>query len=95
VLILNSDQLGQRAVWDTLREKVVDQEIQLLTVPDEAFEIAIALTPSRHSDHIKKAADTCGLTNIRIVRKVIRSVNRILGARNLSDAILARVVPSC
>jgi hypothetical protein len=94
VLILNSDQLGQRAAWDTLREKVVDQEIQLLTTPDEAFEIAIALTPSRYSAHIKKAADTCGLTNIRIVRKVIRSVNRILGDRNLSDAILTRVVPS-
>ncbi|MET4489464.1 P-loop NTPase fold protein [Bradyrhizobium sp. LA7.1] len=94
VLILNSDQLGQKAAWDTLREKVVDQEIQLLTTPDEAFEIATALSPSRFSVHIRKAADTCGLTNIRIVRKVIRSVNRILGDRNLSDAILTRVVPS-
>ncbi|MET3359783.1 MULTISPECIES: P-loop NTPase fold protein [Bradyrhizobium] len=94
VLILNSDQLGQKAAWDTLREKVVDQEIQLLTTPDEAFEIATALSPSRYSAHIRKAANTCGLTNIRIVRKVIRSVNRILGDRNLSDAILSRVVPS-
>ncbi|MEY9524199.1 hypothetical protein ABIF70_005340 [Bradyrhizobium japonicum] len=31
VLILNSDQLAQRPVWDTLREKVIDQEIRLLT----------------------------------------------------------------
>jgi hypothetical protein len=94
VLILNSDQLRQKESWDTLREKVIDQEIRLLTTPDEAFEIAIALTPSRYSAHIRKAADTCGLTNIRIVQKVIRSANRMLGDRDLSDAILARVVPS-
>jgi hypothetical protein len=94
VLILNSDQLGQRVAWDTLREKVIDQEIRLLTTAEEAFEIAIALIPSRYSAHIKKIADTCGLTNIRIVQKVIRSVNRILGDRDLSDAILTRVVPS-
>ncbi|MEY9632916.1 hypothetical protein ABIF66_001145 [Bradyrhizobium japonicum] len=94
VLILNSDQLAQRPVWDTLREKVIDQEIRLLTTPEEAFEIAIALTPSRYSAHIKKAADTCGLSNIRVVQRVIRSANRIIGERNLADAILARVVPS-
>lgn len=94
VLILNGDQLDQRTTWDTLREKVIDQEIRLLTTPDEAFEIAIALTPSRFSTHIKKAADTCGLTNIRVAQRVIRSVNRILGDRDLSDAILTRVIPS-
>jgi hypothetical protein len=94
VLILNSDQLAQRPIWDTLREKVIDQEIRLLTTPNEAFEIAVALTPSRYSANIKKAADTCGLSNIRVIRRVIRSVNRILEERDLSDAILARVVPS-
>ncbi|WP_051346382.1 P-loop NTPase fold protein [Bradyrhizobium sp. th.b2] len=94
VLILNSDQLAQRPVWDTLREKVIDQEIRLLTTPEEAFEIAIKIAPSPYSAQIKKAAGTCGLTNIRVVQRVIRSVNRILGERNLADAILVRVVPS-
>ncbi|WP_063807625.1 P-loop NTPase fold protein [Burkholderia cepacia] len=94
VLILNDDQLAKREVWDTLREKVIDQEIRLLTTPEEAFGIAVNLTPSDYSDWIKKAVEACGLNNIRVIRKVIRAVNRILGSRQLEDAVLARVVPS-
>lgn len=95
VLILNSDQLDDRSVWDTLREKVVDQEIRLSTSTREAFAIAIGLTPSTYADGIRAAAEHCGLTNIRIIRKVIKAVDRILGTRmGLSDALLSRVVPS-
>lgn len=95
VLILNSDQLANRKVWDTLREKVVDQEIRLNTSTSEAFDIAIELAPSPYVDRIGAAAERCGLTNIRIIRKVIKAVNRILGNRtDLSDALLSRVVPS-
>lgn len=95
VLILNSDQLDDRRVWDTLREKVVDQEIRLRTSTSEAFAIAIDLAPSPYADRIRADAERCGLTNIRIIRKVIKAVNRILGNRtDLSDALLSRVVPS-
>lgn len=95
VLILNSDQLDDRSVWDTLREKVVDQEIRLSTSTSEAFAIAIGLTPSTYADGIRAAAERCDLTNIRIIRKVIKAVNRIIGTRtSLSDALLSRVVPS-
>jgi hypothetical protein len=73
---------------------VIDQEIRLLTTPREAFEIAITLTPSRYLVQMEKAVDICGLTNIRIVRKVIRVANRVLGERELSDAVLMRVTPS-
>ena len=45
VLILNSDQLAQKAAWETLREKVIDQEIRLLTTPQESFKIAINFDP--------------------------------------------------
>jgi hypothetical protein len=95
VVILNSDQLDNRKVWDTLREKVVDQEIRLSTSTSEAFDIAISLSRSQYGERIRTAAERCGLTNIRIIRKVIKAVNRILGERvDLSDALLARVVPS-
>jgi Cdc6-like AAA superfamily ATPase len=36
VLILNSDQLNDKTVWDRLREKVIDQEIKLNTSPSGA-----------------------------------------------------------
>ena len=95
VLILNSDQLGDRKVWETLREKVVDQELRLNTSTSESFLIAVGLAPSAYADSIRLAAERCGLTNIRIIRKVIKVVNRILENRaDLSDALLSRVVPS-
>lgn len=95
VLILNSDQLDDLEIWNTLREKVVDQEIRLSTSTSEAFDIAVGLVPSPHAARIRAASEHCGLTNIRIICKVIKAVNRILGNREgLSDALLLRVVPS-
>lgn len=95
ILILNDDQLVDRSIWDKLREKVIDQEILLDTSPSEAFEIAQNLSPSAYTDHIKTTVEICGLTNIRIIRKVIRAVNRILDNRTgLSDDVLGRVIPS-
>lgn len=94
ILILNSDQLSQKQLWDTLREKVIDEEIRLTTTPEEAFEIAAVLSPSPYAEAIKTASITCGLTNIRIIRKVIKAANRILSDRDLSPVIQARVVPS-
>jgi hypothetical protein len=94
ILVLNSDQLAKRDVWDTLREKVIDQELKLLTTPDEAFCIAMGLFPSRYAESIKRASVTCELTNIRIIGKVIKAANRILGDRELEDALLTRVIPS-
>lgn len=95
ILILNDDQLFDRSIWDKLREKVIDQEIRLDTSPAEAFEIAQNLSPSPYADRIMSTVETCGLTNIRVIRKVIRVVNRILRSRtDLSNEVLARVIPS-
>src|SRR5450830_144904 len=95
VLILNSDQLADKKMWESLREKVIDQEVRLETVPAEAFEIAKVLAPSPYAERIKKTVETCGITNIRIICKIIRAVNRILSRKgDLSDDVLSRVVPS-
>jgi hypothetical protein len=98
VLILNDDQLSSKAdhekLWATFREKVVDQEIRLLTTAEEAFAIAIELAPSKYADAIKRASVICGLTNIRIAVKIIRAANQILHGRDLDELIQARVVPS-
>ncbi|GAB5101387.1 P-loop NTPase fold protein [Caballeronia sp. HLA56] len=94
LLILNDDQLHERAEWDTLREKVIDLEIRLLTTSEESFEIATSLTPSPYSAAIKHAVSVCGVDNIRVIRRINRIVNRILGDRELDPAVLSRVVPS-
>jgi hypothetical protein len=95
VLILNSDQLTDKEMWDTLREKVVDQELRLDTTPAEAFAIAAGIVPTPYADRIKQTLQDCSITNIRIACKVIKAVNRILGKReDLSADVLSRVVPS-
>lgn len=95
VLILNDDQLDKREVWNTLREKVIDQQLRLTTSPAEAFEIATALIPTPWAEQIRPNIERCRVANIRIVFKVVRAVDRILGKRRtLSDAVLARVIPS-
>ncbi|MBU6956701.1 NTPase KAP [Pseudomonas sp. CVAP len=95
ILILNSDKLADRKIWDTFREKVIDQEVTLETSPIEAFDIAISLTPSPYATRIRTTVETCGVTNIRIICKIIRAINQIIGSRkDLSDDILERVIPS-
>ncbi len=98
VLVLNDDQLSsnvdQEKLWATFREKVIDQEIKLSTSAEEAFSIAIGLAPSKYAEAIKRASIACGLSNIRIVVKVIKVANQILAGRDLDEAIQARVVPS-
>jgi hypothetical protein len=94
VLVLNDDQLINQELWKMFREKVIDQELKLDTTPDEAFSIAIRLTPSLYADALKLASIACDLTNIRIVTKVIKAANRILNNRQLDQAVIARVVPS-
>lgn len=95
ILILNNDQLNQPTIWNTFREKVIDQELQLRTSAGEAFEIAIGLNSSKYSKQIAKAVESCGVTNIRIICKIIKAVNHILHGRNdMSDAVLSRIIPS-
>lgn len=98
VLVLNDDQLsskdGQEKLWATFREKVIDHEIRLSTSPEEAFSIAIGLAPSAYATQLKRASIACGLTNIRIVVKVIRAANQILGGQDLVESVQARVIPS-
>lgn len=95
LLILNSDKLGDAQSWERYREKVIDQELRLSTTSAEAFAIARSLTPTKRGDAVAKAVNACGLTNIRIIRKVIRAVDRILGPdRELPEDVAARLIPS-
>jgi hypothetical protein len=95
VIILNSDKLADKGIWDKMREKVIDEEVRLDTSPSEAFEIAISLRPSPYAELIRATVETCQLTNIRIIGKVVKTVNRLLEGRGqLSDAVLRRTIPS-
>jgi hypothetical protein len=100
LLLLNDDELDKDSNaspgshWSIFREKVIDQEIRLTTSAEEAFSIAIKITPSKYSSALETAIRTCNLTNIRIVLKVISAANQILNDQVLEDAVLTRVIPS-
>jgi hypothetical protein len=95
LLILNSDQLSDKKLWELFREKVIDQELRLDTSPSEAFAISVGLTPTAYTAQIKPPIEACQITNIRIIRKIIRVVNRLLANRGqLPPDVLSRVIPS-
>ncbi len=95
VLILNTDELLDLDLWETFREKVIDQEIRLDTSPTEAFDIAAGLVSSLYAERIRAGVEGCGVTNIRIICKIVRAIKRVLGGQtHLSDDVLARVIPS-
>lgn len=95
VLILNTGQLDDEKVWETYREKAIDQEITLDTEPAEAFDIAIGGKDVPYPDAIKKAVVALELSNIRVIRRIARVARKLLGDRpDLPDYVAARVVPS-
>ncbi|KVL65421.1 hypothetical protein [Burkholderia ubonensis] len=98
LLILNDDKLDGAAkdAWATLREKVIDQEVRLITTPEESFEIARVLTTTRddYAARTKAVVDMLGVDNIRVIRRTIRAVNRILAGRALKPEVLDRTIPS-
>ena len=95
MLILNTDRLADRARWDTFREKVIDTELRLITSPSESFEIASLGNTVLFSDEVRQALDKCKVSNIRVVRKVIKAVNAILaGHEHIAPEVRNRTIPS-
>lgn len=95
LLILNSDKLKDQEIWGQIREKVVDQEIKLETSPSEAFDIAHKLTSCPWPTQLKSALEPLQITNIRVIRKIIRAANQLLEKDpHLAPQVLKRVLPS-
>ena len=95
ILILNSDKLDNKNLWEALREKVIDQEIRLNTTPCEAYDIASISCKSTYARQIKEAVKICKVTNIRIIKKIIKNINFLLDDHDqLTEAVLAKLIPS-
>ncbi|MCF8828024.1 P-loop NTPase fold protein [Xanthomonas campestris] len=95
LLILNEEKMADATTWHTFREKVIDAEVRLQTRPEEAFLIALQHTPSPYADEIRAVVARCGVSNIRILRRVIRACNLILKPHEPAHpSTLSRVIPS-
>ncbi|HDS1733217.1 P-loop NTPase fold protein [Pseudomonas sp. BP8] len=95
LVVLNDDKLKDKEIWEQFREKVIDQELRLDTSPAEAFSIAQRIIYTDWADDLRPATVACGITNIRILCRIIRVANRLLeGHSELSQDVLTRVIPS-
>lgn len=95
LLVLNDDKLTDKKIWEQFREKVIDQELRLDTSPAEAFGIAKGIIKTEWEEALEKATVTCGVTNIRILCKIIRVANRLLEGHGILPAeVIEKVIPS-
>ncbi len=95
VLIFNDDEIKDKEIWRGLREKVIDQELYLVTTPGESFKIATCDVKCVYEDYVEFAIKICNIKNIRIIRKVVKIVNNLLsGYADLPDATLWQIIPS-
>jgi hypothetical protein len=76
LVLLNLEKLDDE-LWNTLHEKVVDGEVVLDPSPTEAFDIA---ADGKDDGYIVYARDACQklkITNIRIIRKILRVLDKV------------------
>jgi hypothetical protein len=98
ILILNTDGLRQdndKELWEKFREKVIEYEIRIDTSPEEAFDVASTIVASRFASEIQATSVICGITNIRILVKIIRAANRLFeGYQEVPEGVTVRMIPS-
>jgi hypothetical protein len=93
LVLLNLEKLGDE-LWNTLHEKVVDGEVVLDPSSSEAFDIA---ANGATDGYIAIARATCSklkLTNIRVIRKILRVLHRISKIAGPANTGYDRWVPS-
>jgi len=93
VLIFNENELdGTKEIFEKYREKVIDME--LLYAPTAQESVAIAVPPDTPCrDTLVKHAGELGLTNIRVLRKIVR-ITRIMDnvASKLDPQVMEQAV---
>jgi hypothetical protein len=94
LLVLNIDPLAQDESWTTLHEKVVDAEVTLTPAPHEAFEIAAAKYQLPNKGAIGSVISALGLSNIRIIRKILALLEKLYRIDPAKDVPLQNWVPS-
>jgi hypothetical protein len=87
--------LADKAIWETLHEKVIDTEVVLDPTPVDAFRIAVQENKPPYVDAVRVAVEILGINNIRVIRRVCRVVTKLLGNySDLDSSSVLHVVPS-
>lgn len=81
LILLNTDKLQEnKAIWETLHEKVIDAEVVLDPSAGESFDIAAEGNSSPYLAEARKAVEILGIRNIRVIKRILRAMKRIADA---------------
>jgi hypothetical protein len=95
LLLLNNDELGaEEEKWATLHEKVIDVEVVFSPTPADSFAVAAADAKHSFADEVREAVVAMGVTNIRIIRQIIGTVDAIATAGHGLALQAADVIPT-
>lgn len=95
LLILNTDSMEDKQLWQSLHEKVIDKEIVLNPSPTDSFEIAADGLDTPTSNIAKEVFVEHKVQNIRIIKKILQALQDILPKQNsLPKALLEYHIPT-
>ncbi|KWV79034.1 hypothetical protein PFLL34_03713 [Pseudomonas fluorescens] len=95
LLILNTDSMEDKQLWQGLHEKIIDKEIALNPSPEDSFKIAadglntplIAIAKEVFAEHKIK--------NIRIIKKTLQALVEIMPKQNsLPESLYRAYIPT-
>lgn len=94
LVILNTDKLTDVDTWKEFHEKVIDIEITLDPTPSESFDVASSsMESSPYTSDIKTVVSALKVNNIRVIKRIIRTVNYIIKESGMSDVPPNRWIP--
>ena len=96
LVLLNVEKLqdDDETLWATLHEKVIDGEVVLEPSAEEAFDIAAIGNTEPFRETTRQACSVLGLSNIRVIQRIIRVVKRIFDSSSEKCTDFERWVPS-
>lgn len=95
LVLLNSDKLADGDIWAAMHEKVIDAEITLAPTARDCLAVVAKFSEIPFPEITSGALETLGITNIRVIRKIIKTIHKIkkVGAAHKLE-LAARWVPS-
>ncbi|WP_434155715.1 P-loop NTPase fold protein [Pseudomonas sp. JZ134] len=92
LILVNSNKLIDKELWDKFHEKVIDHEIKLNPSIEDAFTIANSLVPVIHPQVFSEYLSIIHIKNIRVIKKILNLFNRIHKNSDLQDEEVARPI---
>lgn len=94
LLILNTDSMEDKQLWQNFHEKIIDKEIVLNPSPECSFKIAAEGLDTPITTIAKKVFAEYKIQNIRVIKKTLQAIIEILPKQNsLPEVLYKSYVP--